>query len=114
MNQGLFGRLQTELEEREKVAGFSMADVLALPNAQRKLILWMIKHRQTVTLSTLAEGLGEPPEETQSVLQPLIEQGLIREMSVGGTERYKLRFARTQNSRLSKDIWQTLDNKIDE
>jgi DNA-binding transcriptional ArsR family regulator len=114
MNQGLFGRLQSELEEQEKVAGFSMADVLALPNAQRKLILWMIKHRQTVTLSTLADGLGESPEQTQIVLGPLIEQGLIRAMSVGGSERYKLRFARTQNSRSSKDIWQTLDKKLDD
>lgn len=114
MNQGLFGRLQTELEEREKVAGFSMADVLALPNAQRKLILWMIKHRQTVTLSTLVDELGEAPEQMEAVLKPLIDQGLIRAMTVGGSERYKLRFARTQNSRSSKGIWQTLDKKMED
>ncbi|MCB0108349.1 MAG: hypothetical protein KDE53_20650 [Caldilineaceae bacterium] len=114
MNQGLFGRLQTELEEREKVAGFSMADVLALPNAQRKLILWMLKYRRTVTLAVLADGLGEAPEQTQTVLEPLVKQGLIRAMTVGDNERYKLRFGRIQNSRLSKDIWQTLDKKIDE
>ncbi|MEZ4619297.1 MAG: hypothetical protein R2867_27835 [Caldilineaceae bacterium] len=113
MNQGLFGRLQLELEEQEKIAGFSMADVLALPNAQRKLILWMLKHRRSVTLATLADGMGEPPEHTQAVLGPLIDQGLIRAMVVGDNERYKLRLARTQNSKLSKGIWQSLDKKID-
>jgi hypothetical protein len=43
MSGDLFSRLQAEVEAREKAAGLSMADALALPDAPRKLFNWLVR-----------------------------------------------------------------------
>jgi len=43
MAGGLLDRLNKEMEAREKASALSMADVLTLPDAQRKLFNWMMR-----------------------------------------------------------------------
>lgn len=43
MGEGLFGRLEQELEARDKAAGLSMADILSLPDTLRALVNWMLR-----------------------------------------------------------------------
>ena len=46
MGSGLFGRLEQELDAREKTPGLSMGDIISLPDGLRRLVNWMIRERQ--------------------------------------------------------------------
>jgi DNA-binding MarR family transcriptional regulator len=103
MSQGLFQRLQQELEAREKFDGLSMADILALPAAERSLINWMVRNGN-VTLAEVADHLGLDESGAHMQLAALLEKGYVRETVSHGVTLYQA---------LPENLWQALSTVVD-
>lgn len=110
MTQGLFGRLQQELELREQVVGLTMADILQLPTTERKVINWMMR-TGAVTSAAVAAYLGQA-EQAQSVLAALIAKGYIRQQESAGELSYTVQLAPRRQRELPASIWQALTEKL--
>ncbi|MEM7127849.1 MAG: hypothetical protein AAF702_16065 [Chloroflexota bacterium] len=108
---GLFDRLQSELEAREKAEGLTMADVLALPDEQSALVSWLIRQKEA-SLNDVAQYLDTSEADAQTMLNSLVEKSFIREMMIAGVTRYKIRFALKRGRDLPLNIWQTLDDRL--
>ena len=113
MGKGVFGRLQSELDAREKAAGLSMADILALPDELRKLVNWMLRQEE-VSLQQLAVHVGHDEATTHAMVAELVEQGFVREVNLKSEHRYHVRLAPKKKRDLPADLWRALDQKIDQ
>jgi len=113
MSTGLFGRLQGELDAREKAAGLSVADILDLPDPLRRLMNWLMRQDEA-GLAEVAAYLGEDEARTRAMLDELGEKGFVRELQISGKLYYRVRLARRRKSQLSLDIWRALDTKTGE
>ena len=93
--------------------GLQMADVLTLPDTSRRLINWMMRHRE-VSLAEAVAHIDQGEEVTRSLLEELIEEGFVREVSGesdpahGGQPRYRVRLAPKRGRLLPEHIWQAL------
>jgi hypothetical protein len=113
MGTGLFGRLQNELDAREKAAGLTMADILALPDDLRKLVNWMLR-QEDVTLQQLAAHVEHDEATTRAMVAGLVASGMVRELPLNGEPRYRVRLAPKQRRELPADLWRALDQKLDQ
>lgn len=89
MAGGLFDRLSKEMEAREKASGLSIADVLTLPDEQRKLFDWLMRH-EDVALDEVAAHSGQDAASAASEVVALVEKGFVREIEVRGETRYRV------------------------
>ena len=112
MSQGLFGRLQQELDAREKIAGLTMADILSLPADERQLINWMVR-AGNVTLAEVVARLGQDEATVLAHLATLIEKGFLRELTLPEGYAYQVRMAPRRKRNLPDNLWQALDSLID-
>ena len=113
MDKGVFGRLQSELEAREKAAGLSMVDILTLPDTPRRLMSWMLRQEE-VTLQKLAAHVGHDEATAQAMVAELVEQGFVREMNLKGEQRYHVRLAPKKKRDLPADLWRALDQRLEQ
>jgi hypothetical protein len=111
MSQGLFGRLAKELEAREKAAGLSMADILDLPDAPRKLVTWLMRKQQARLAEVLAR-LGGDETAARALLADLIERGFIREMAVRGEQLYQVRIKNIPGRQVPQSIWDSINTRM--
>jgi len=109
---GLFDRLQDELDSREQREGISPADLLDMPPALASVIKKIIR-RNGMKLAEIAEELDQALEDTQQMLDELVEKGYVRRLEVKNEVWYKAYFAR-RRSRLASDIWSVLDNAVEQ
>jgi hypothetical protein len=110
MTKGLFGRLQQELEAREKIVGLTMSDILRLPTAERQLINWM-QRSGVVGWAAVVEHLGQT-ETARNLLDRLIDQGFVREVPGVGEAGYTVRLAPRRKRNLPGNLWQALGDKL--
>jgi ATP-binding cassette subfamily B protein len=92
--------------EREQVAR-GAADLLALPDDQRRLATWLARHGEG-TPSQAASALGLDEAAAAAALATLAEQGFARDIGVDGQARYAPRFAARRGSRLRANVWEAL------
>ncbi len=111
MAKGLFGRVQDEVEAREKTPGLSMADILSRPDELRGLVNWMMRQEQ-VELAQVANYLGQDPEQARAMLTSLKEKGFVREIDLRGKLCYRVRLALKHKPELSSNLWHSLNEKI--
>ncbi len=91
--------------------GLSMAEAFTLPDSQRRLINWLMRQQGAVSLSAVAAHTGQSEAAARTTLEPLVEQGFIRQMEVEGQTRYQVRLSPRQVRQLPEDIWETLGEK---
>ncbi len=113
MGKGLFGRLQGELDAREKSPGLSMGDILELEEPLSGLVNWMMRQQQ-VSLEGIQGFLKQDQATAQKLLQELIDKGFVREIEKGGVTYYRIRLAPKKAGRLSEGLWNALDKKVEE
>ncbi len=93
-------------------ASLSMADVLALPDSQQEIVIWMIreemKGQETVNLADVATYTGQSETVAGTTLNRLKEKGFIQELEVDGEARYWPRLMSRRGQQLPEDIWQAL------
>ncbi len=112
MGKGLFGRLQGELEAREKTPGLTMGDLLAMPDSQAQLLQWMIR-QGSVQLGDVSSFLKQDETCTRAVLADLLEKGYIREIEMRGVKCYRVRLAPKPKHELPRNLWEALNDKVD-
>jgi hypothetical protein len=113
-SEGLFDRLQTELEGREKAEGLSMADVLALPDPLRRFVNWLLREEEEVGLADAARQLGQDEVTAHAALAGLVAKGFIRELRVHGETRYQVRLSVSRRRQVPLDLWHALDDRVEE
>jgi len=113
MSGGLFGRLEAELTAREKSPGLTMSDVLDMPDGQRQLINWLLRQR-IADLAQVAHFLDCDEAAVRETLAGLVEGGLVREFEQRGTLRYQVRLAPKRGRTMPENLWQALDDKVEE
>ena len=111
MDKGLYNRLQGELEAREKSPGLNMSDLLALPEPQSGLLSWMVRKRQ-VGLEDVTAFLKQDEAYTRALLADLLDKGYVREIEIRGVKHYRVRMAPKRGRELPANLWQALDNKV--
>lgn len=88
-------------------ASLSMTDILALPDEQRRIANWLMRHKGS-TLSDIAQHLNEDEATTKSTLGTLVEQGIVQEAAVEGESRYSVKLGAKRAGHLSDKLYQSL------
>lgn len=112
MDNGLFDRLQGELEARERSPGLSMSDLLTLPEPLGGLLNWMIR-RGSAAFADVVAFLGQDEARARTVLADLLDRGLIRELEIRGVIQYRVRLAPKRGRALPANLWQALSDKVE-
>jgi hypothetical protein len=92
--------------------GLSMTDLLLLPDAERQLVNWILRQGE-VDLAQVAVHFNQAADAVQRLLQPLVERGVVSQLTVQGTTRYRARLLPRQSRQLRQDIWGALDTLSD-
>jgi hypothetical protein len=112
MSKGLFGRVNDELEAREKNQGLSMGDLFAIPDDGLRSLLIFVVREKIVDMQQLVKHLKKSESDVKTMLASAIEKGYVREIEMKGQVHYRVRHAITRTQDLSADIWAALTDKI--
>jgi hypothetical protein len=107
---GIWGRVQAEVEAREGNKGMSPYDLLQLPKLQRSLMKKLLKQR-VISLSAAATELEQTEAEAAQTLAELVEKTFLIEFEKKGEKHYKLLIARKAGKELPFNIWDELLEK---
>ncbi len=107
---GLWGRVQAEVDARQGRKGMSPYDLLELPRPQRGLMKRLLKER-VISLSDAAEQLGQDEAKAVETLGELVEKTFLIEFEKKGEKYFKILLARKAGRELPFDIWQDLLEK---
>jgi hypothetical protein len=113
VKRGIFDRVEGELAAREKSPGLSMSDVLLLPEPLGRLAKWLLRQRQ-VSMDDVVGFLEQDEQQAQQCLEEMLDRGFIREVTVGGKTAYRVRLAPTRKREIPLDLWQALQDKVEE
>ena len=108
---GLFDRLQSEIETRQRVEGITSADLLDLSPELRRIIN-MIMRRREMSLAEIVLELDTRPSEARRLLDTLVEKGYLKSFEVKGELHYKTFFARRRGREMLLNIWDALSDKV--
>lgn len=92
----------------DNVTGIRMADVLLLPDEQQSVVRWLLR-RNVVSLCETAAHFQQTEAEMQTLLQPLLDKRMVRQVEQEGAIAYEVKLAHKSNRRMPKDIWKILD-----
>jgi hypothetical protein len=73
--------------------GLSMAEVLTLPAKPRKIVQWMMKRSDGVSLAEVASQIGEDQQAAMVLLDELVEEGFVQEFLAAGEVNYRINLA---------------------
>jgi Fic family protein len=110
---GMWGRVQAELEAREGRQGLSPYDLLEMPRAQRNLLKKLLKQR-VISLADAAAELEQPEATAERTLGELVEKTYLVEFEKKGIKHYKLLLARKEGKELPFNVWDDLTQKLEE
>ena len=88
-------------------AGAHVGDLLELPEAQRRLVQWMMR-RGAATVAEVAAHTGQSEQAARATLDALVQQGALQELRGDGARRYRAHLARRAGRHLPAHIWQAL------
>lgn len=109
--------MSKEQSERspEKKAGISasiaVADILALPEPERKLVNWM-RRQEAPTLREVAAEMGGDEEEAIAILQVLIKKGFVEQQNRAGQLSYQIVLAPKRGREVPTGLLQSLNQKL--
>jgi predicted transcriptional regulator len=109
---GLFDRLQDELDDRDQPNGLSVADLLDLP-ADLAAVIKKIIRKNGMKLADIAAALSQAPDQTEELLENLVEKGFVRRLEVNREFWYKVRFGRKTKKSTGQSVWDALNRLID-
>lgn len=108
--EGLWGRVQAEVDARQGRIGMSPLDLLDLPGPQRSLMKKLLKQR-FISLSDAAAELEQTEAEAAQTLDALVERTFLIEFEKKGERHYKILLARKAGRELPFNIWDGLTEK---
>ena len=108
---GMWGRIQAEMDAREGRKGMSPYDLLDLPKAERNLMRKLLKQR-VISLADAAQDLQLPEAEAEETLGALVERTFLIEFQIRGEKHYKILLARKEGKELPFNLWDDLSHKL--
>lgn len=91
-------------EDKSSNVGLTPGDLLTLPDHQRRIVNWIIRHQES-TLPEVAQHLGEDEPTAKNELDLLVKQGFIQEITGVGESRYSVKLAAKRGSHLSDKLY---------
>jgi len=110
---GLFDRLQSEIDRRERQEGVSALDLLELEPETRALVA-LVTRRGPLTAAEAAAESGLEAADVERLLDALEAKGFVRAEGVGAERRYRRFQGRRRGRDVPLGIWEALAEKIDE
>ena len=110
---GMWGRVQAELEAREGHQGLNPYDLLEMPKAQRNFLTKLLKLR-VISLADAAAELGQTEAKAEQTLAELVEKTYLVEFEKKGIKHYKVLLARRGGKELPLNLWDDLTQKLEE
>ena len=96
--------------------GLTVADLVALPEDQRRLVNWLLRQgtvkRQAVTAVEAATHLGQDETKIRNTLDALVSEGVVKksEDAAGtGETRYQPSLILRRGRRVPREIWKALE-----
>ncbi len=91
-----------------ETAGLGIAEALALPDALRQLVTWMMRQGD-VGLADVMRHTAQDESSTRTMLNTLVKQGFVQATEAHGGSSYRVRLALRRGRKIAEDIWQALD-----
>lgn len=91
-----------------ETAGLGMGEALALPDALRQLVTWMMRQGD-VSLADAMRHTAQDEGTTRTMLNTLVKQGFVQAMEADGGPTYRIRLAVRRGRKIAEEIWQALD-----
>jgi len=98
--------------------GLTMADLVALPEDQRRLVNWFLRQgtmkRQAVTATEAAKHLDEDETKIRNTLDALVSEGLVKaseDAAGAGETRYQLSLILRRGRKIPQEIWKALEKE---
>jgi hypothetical protein len=107
---GIWGRVQAEIDARQGRTGMSSLDLLELPKQQRALMKKLLKLK-FISLRDAAAELQQTEADAAQTLDTLVEKTFLIEFERKGERHYKLLMARKAGKELPFNIWDQLTEK---
>jgi len=96
--------------------GLTMADLVALPEDQRRLVNWLLRQgtmkRQAVTAAEAATHLGQDETKIRNMLDVLVSEGLVKasgDVARAGDARYEVCLTLRRGRKIPEEIWKALE-----
>jgi len=117
---GIFDRLQKQIDDKRKEGGITVLDLAELPPALRKIMKLMLRELQ-MSYPQLVAAMEQMPEgerltrgDLDEALEKLVEQAWLIQIGKGNRAIYKVNLRRKAGSKLGESIWQNLEIKLKE
>ena len=115
---GIFDRLQKQIDEKSKKEGMTLLDLADLPPALRKIMRVMLRQLQ-MSYPQLCEVVDQMPNsewmtrvQLDETLKKLVEQAWLIQIGTGERAIYKVNLRRKAGSQLGENIWNSLESKL--
>lgn len=109
---GMWGRMQAEVDAREGRKGLSPYDLLELPRAERNLMKKLLKQR-VISLAEAASELQQSEKKAEKTLDALVEKTFLLECQIRGEKHYKILLARKEGKELPFNLWDDLSQRLE-
>lgn len=116
---GLYDRLLDQIggDDDDQPAGLTPLDISDLPEDQRQIMFWMLRHPKAsaggVTPDTIREHFDDV-ENLNDLLDDLTRNNWLIRMGEAPAEHYKVNLRRKRPSKLSANMWASLSDKLDD
>ncbi|MEW5939191.1 MAG: hypothetical protein AB1750_06000 [Chloroflexota bacterium] len=115
---GVFDRLQSKIEDKQKEGGITALDLADLQPALRKIMRLMLRRLQ-MTYPQLREAMDQMPEadrlsqeDLDKALDTLYQQAWLMRLGEGQKAIYKVNLRPKSGSTLATGIWSALEDKL--
>ena len=94
-----------------KSTGISTADILSLPDSEKKLVNWL-RRQQECTLKEIAQYLQKEQSSALPILEKLEATGFVQHREVDGLFFYSINFKGKTQGNISGGFWKKLEKKV--
>lgn len=112
---GLFERLQAELGDDDQ-SGVTPLEIADLPDAERRILLWMLRDRDAaadgVGAASLHERMPNAPADCAKIIELLARSGWVIALGEAPNVRYKVNLRRKRGSASGFGLWSVLNDRL--
>ncbi len=103
---GIFESFSKQIEQQS--GGVKISDLLGLPDDLRCLMTHIVRQR-AITFEVAVEITGKSGEETQAMLDRLVDGGYLQ--SNPQDQTYRVRYGKTNPRQVSGGVWNALEER---
>ena len=102
--------MRVRYEGKWDTLGFDFLEMADAAETLHMTVVGWLAGRQQASVGEVAHFLAQTEQETQTVLNQLVEQGVLLETREQGRTLYQVHFAARRRRQATKAIWQALDS----